>query len=63
MNVSDCGDPSPVNGISDIPKGTTFGEVAILSCDAGYTLTGSKFITCDETGSWSDYPTCEIKGI
>lgn len=62
MSVSDCGDPSPVNGTSNIPTGTTFGDAAILSCDTGYTLIGSTFISCEETGNWSDYPTCEIIG-
>ena len=59
---TDCGDPAPDNGSSNTPKGTTYGETAIISCDEGYVLSGSAFITCEESGNWSDVATCQIKG-
>lgn len=60
--ISDCGDPAPTHGSAAAPKGTTFGEVAIISCDDGYTLDGEYFITCLETGNWSSYGKCNVVG-
>lgn len=60
--ILDCGDPAPHNGTADFPKGTTYGEVAIVSCNEGYTRSGSAFITCLANGSWSERPTCNIVG-
>jgi Sushi repeat (SCR repeat) len=58
----DCGSPAPTNGTADFPKGSTYGEVAIVSCNEGYTRTGSAFITCLANGTWSEEPTCNIVG-
>lgn len=60
--LADCGKLSPTGGTASTPKGTTYGEVAIVSCEAGYTLNGTAFITCQSNGTWSDMPTCDIKG-
>ncbi|XP_053398308.1 CUB and sushi domain-containing protein 3-like [Mercenaria mercenaria] len=57
---SDCGDPTPVNGRTSTPFSTTFGETVTISCNPGYNLTGSSFLTCQHIG-WSDTPTCDIK--
>jgi Sushi repeat (SCR repeat) len=58
----DCKSPAPNNGTADSPKGTTYGEVAIVSCNEGYTRSGSAFITCLANGTWSEKPTCNIVG-
>ncbi|XP_053398307.1 CUB and sushi domain-containing protein 1-like [Mercenaria mercenaria] len=58
--IQDCGDPAPDNGSAVIPVATTYGEVAIISCDTGFTLNGVNFITCEDGATWSSTPTCEI---
>ncbi|XP_052238372.1 sushi, von Willebrand factor type A, EGF and pentraxin domain-containing protein 1-like [Dreissena polymorpha] len=57
----DCLDPTPSNGQTQAPKGTTYGEVAFVSCDVGYTLVGDRFIGCLASGNWSHYPTCVLR--
>lgn len=60
---SDCSVPSIPNGKSaETPKGTTYNEIAIMSCEDGYTLNGNAFVTCQANGNWSTLPTCVIKG-
>lgn len=58
----DCTTLSITSGSVEAPKGTTYGEVAIASCDEGYSLQGTAFITCNDDGTWSSSPTCLIKG-
>ena len=58
----DCGDPSPANGQTAIPGGTTYSQNATVACDPGYTLTGDTQITCQDTGAWSGVPVCSIQG-
>jgi len=58
LYFSDCGDASPANGTVIAPKGTTYGEVVIVSCDTGYTLIGDSFIACEADSTWSSSPTC-----
>jgi hypothetical protein len=58
----DCGSPPTQGGTASTPKGTTYGEVAIISCNDGYTLNGTSFITCEANGNWSTLPKCIIKG-
>lgn len=60
--VLDCGDPSPVNGLSEAPRGTTYGEVAILTCNDGFSRTGSAFVTCRSNGTWSGVAICTETG-
>lgn len=50
------------DGQVGMPSGRTYGSTALVSCNAGYTLAGSNFVTCLSNGSWSDQPTCLIVG-
>jgi hypothetical protein len=59
--ISDCGNPSITNGIANLPTGSTYGEVAFVSCNETYILQGNEYITCQDGGLWSSYPSC-IKG-
>ncbi|XP_053398440.1 sushi, von Willebrand factor type A, EGF and pentraxin domain-containing protein 1-like [Mercenaria mercenaria] len=58
--LKDCADPTPNNGKTNRPFGTTFGETVTVLCITGYNLNGSAAITCQHTG-WSDTPTCDIQ--
>ena len=61
--LADCGGPVVDNAEAfEAPRGTTFGEVAIISCSPGYALNGISFITCQASGTWSTLPTCDIIG-
>ena len=61
--VIDCGSlPDIPNGNVSYSSGTTFGSVAMYSCEPGYMLMGSLNHTCQADGDWSDYvPFCESK--
>ena len=51
--VVDCGDlPDPRNGDVKISK-STFGGVALHSCDTGYFLVGNVKRVCQANGKWS----------
>ena len=66
ISVGDsCGQPGiPSNGRVDISAGTSFGDVAKYSCDAGYTLNGTSERTCQADGRWNGTePTCERKTL
>ena len=64
VEFTDCETPTIANAeAAEAPKGTTYGEVAILSCSTGYSLNGSTFVTCQTDGSWSTLPTCDIIGM
>ena len=58
----DCGDPTPTNGSADLPRGTTYGAVAIVACDEGFDMLGSNYIVCQNGSKWSEVTTCQIKG-
>ncbi|KAL4233499.1 hypothetical protein ACF0H5_008180 [Mactra antiquata] len=61
---TDCGTPSIDNAeLAEAPKGTTYGEVALLSCSTGYLLDGASFVTCQADGNWSTLPTCNVIGM
>ena len=60
--VADCGNPAPENGTADTPDGTTYENVAIITCNAGYDLVGDTLISCLDGGNWSSSPSCAIKG-
>ena len=50
----------PSNGHVNTSAGTSFGDVARYSCDAGYTLNGTSERTCQADGQWNGTePTCE----
>lgn len=60
--VVDCGAPAsaPAHGSLDYTA-TTYGSLAIYSCEQGYTLVGNATVTCGESGAWSDgAPVCEM---
>ena len=61
--VVDCGTlPNPVNGQVTHTAGTTLGQTATYSCNAGYNLVGNSARTCQATGVWSgSEPTCPSK--
>ena len=61
-DVVNCGSPStPSNGDVDTSSGTDYNDVAIFSCDTGYTMLGSSTTTCQADGSWSNAtPICYI---
>ena len=60
--ISDCGTLEVTNGTVEAPKGTTFGQVAIISCITGFERSGASFVTCLSDQTWSNVPTCTIRG-
>ena len=62
FTVIDCGDlPDPNNGQVTI-SATTFGGVAMYSCNVGFLLAGSSTRICGSDGTWSGTapgPTCD----
>ena len=60
---SDCGQLEVANATVDITNGTTYGEIAIVSCLEGYLPAGKTPVHCLATGNWSLGPVCEIRGI
>lgn len=63
MSNLDCYTPVVVNAETpETPKGTNYGQLAILTCEAGYTMTGNSFVTCQDDGTWSTLPSCDIIG-
>ena len=56
----DCGDPgTPRNGQRHSPFSTLYTSRVTYSCFTGYTLQGSKSITCQSDGQWSgSVPQC-----
>jgi len=59
--LPDCLAPvHPVNGSYDFSR-TTFGSVAALTCDPGFSSNMAS-VTCTESGNWSDTPTCKRIG-
>ena len=61
LTVVDCGNlTDPANGQVNHTAGTTLGQTATYSCDAGYSLVGDSSRTCQPTGNWSgSAPTCQ----
>ena len=59
--VEDCGPlTNPANGQVSHTSGTTFGQTATYSCDAGYNLMGGSTRMCQADGMWSgSEPTCQ----
>ncbi|XP_020380223.2 membrane cofactor protein-like [Rhincodon typus] len=60
-----CGDPPPIsNGQAPKPAGSdswTHGMVAEYSCNDGYSLIGTKSLTCLEDGTWDkNPPVCKV---
>ena len=61
LTVVDCSTlTNPANGQVSNLNGTTFGQTATYSCNAGYTLVGCNSRICQATGEWSwSQPTCQ----
>ncbi|XP_053397800.1 neurogenic locus notch homolog protein 1-like isoform X1 [Mercenaria mercenaria] len=59
--INDCGIlNNPDNGNVDIQAGTTYGQTATYSCDAGFELNGVLQRNCQPDGTWSTAaPTCD----
>ena len=57
----DCGTlTNPANGSVGHTAGTTFGQTATYTCDAGYSLVEGSSRVCQATGVWSGgAPTCQ----
>lgn len=60
----DCGElVNPRNGHVATDAGTTYGEVAVYTCQSGFVVNGSNEQICLETGNWSTpVPECERLG-
>ncbi len=58
--VVDCGPlSSPDNGAVDLSNGTTFGSIAVYSCNEEFVRLGSDIRICQADENWSgDPPTC-----
>jgi hypothetical protein len=55
---------NPANGNADISSGTSYGNKATYTCDAGFELNGVLQRTCQADGTWSSFaPTCDRPGI
>ena len=62
VNCSTLADPD--NGQVNQTTGTTFGQAATYSCDAGYDLEGNSTRMCQATGMWSgNETTCQSEPI
>ena len=61
FSAVNCGNlTNPANGQVAHTAGTTFGQTATYSCNAGYYLVGESNRTCQATGNWSESaPTCQ----
>ncbi|XP_060580246.1 apolipoprotein R-like, partial [Ruditapes philippinarum] len=59
VNAIDCGNPTTENGITSFDN-TTYGSLANISCDQGYTLIDENNFTiyCQDDGQWSSAPVC-----
>jgi CUB/sushi domain-containing protein len=60
--LKDCGPPNNINNINltGLDK-TTFNSTFTVECEDGYDLKGESILQCQINGSWTKYPSCEIK--
>ncbi|WAR22468.1 MATN2-like protein [Mya arenaria] len=56
-----CGPLEAEHTLVDIENITTFGEVALVSCDTGYLPEGTTPVECLANGTWSEIPSCRVK--
>ncbi|XP_052772242.1 scavenger receptor cysteine-rich domain superfamily protein-like [Mya arenaria] len=59
--IVDCGPLEAEHTLVDIENITTFGEVALVSCDTGYLPEGTTPVECLANGTWSEIPSCRVK--
>ena len=61
ITAVDCGNLAPPpNGSVDTPYGTTYGNIAMYSCNVGFKLSASKYRVCEANGQWSlQLPVCQ----
>lgn len=57
--LSECGDPTPLNGYALFPNGKLYGETAFVGCNEGYGLVGDTYISCLAGQHWSSNTSCE----
>ena len=51
--------PDPMNG--RVTDNTAYGSQANYTCDSGYTINGTRYRTCQCSGTWSGMaPECEF---
>lgn len=54
LYISDCGGlPAPTNGEIVLPSVYSAGQIAVYSCDRGFSLTGPSTRTCLSSGLWN----------
>ncbi|XP_060586453.1 sushi, von Willebrand factor type A, EGF and pentraxin domain-containing protein 1-like, partial [Ruditapes philippinarum] len=60
--LKDCGPPNNINNskLTGLDK-TTFNSTFTVECEDGYNLKGESILQCQINGSWTKYPSCEIK--
>ena len=62
--VADCPNiAAPENGKIEMLSGQAFNLTVVYSCDPGYDPMENVTVVCQEGGTWSDIPKCELQGI
>lgn len=59
----DCGSLPTENATVYYTLGTTYGSIATVTCDSGYTLEGPDHVLCQLGATWSDIPECQKGGL
>lgn len=59
---TDCGVLTVSNGIKS-SSSTLYESVVKISCNAGFLITGSYVVVCQEDGTWSGKPQCQRRGM
>ncbi|WAR22474.1 SVEP1-like protein, partial [Mya arenaria] len=59
--IVDCGPLEAEHARVDIENVTTYGEIALVSCDTGYLPQGTTPVECRANATWSGIPSCEIR--
>ena len=60
--MTDCGDFTLENGTVTVPTGTTYGEIAFLSCESDFVIVGESYVVCQADGNWSSTSTNCLRG-
>lgn len=52
-----------MSGLVDTVAGTTYGSIAVYTCNPGYNLQGARRRSCLATGNWDELGiACIVKG-